>query len=236
MKAHELGHDNIVEVLTEAGADRTIVDDEGKGILFYCIYPSKRHLRCAQIALKHGADVNNCSLGGKPVFMVACEQAVNCSTMCLNILEREADPNETDEMGQLSFFSFYQNTYVIVSAEKNSVDTAKTYTDFKIVDLVQAKFDTLPKPKEKKGKGKAPAKPKQLQKPRWALCLHRGAERPLCTITTTEPFNCKTVPVKVLPSQDRHKDPESLGGWDFGSNCSRHNPERLGSSMKLKAK
>ncbi|MGH0149174.1 UNVERIFIED_CONTAM: hypothetical protein FKN15_062839 [Acipenser sinensis] len=97
MKAAELGHDNIVEALTEAGADMTIVDNEGKGILFYCIYPSKRHLRCAQIALKHGADVNNCSLGGKPVFMVACEQAVNCSTMCLNILEREADPNATDE-------------------------------------------------------------------------------------------------------------------------------------------
>ena len=33
-------------------------DNEGKGILFYCIQPTKRHLECLQIALKHGAGVN----------------------------------------------------------------------------------------------------------------------------------------------------------------------------------
>ena len=33
-------------------------DIEGKGILFYCIQPTKRHLECLQIALKHGASVN----------------------------------------------------------------------------------------------------------------------------------------------------------------------------------
>ncbi|MGH0152880.1 UNVERIFIED_CONTAM: hypothetical protein FKN15_053557 [Acipenser sinensis] len=44
-----------------------------------------------------------------------------------------------------------------------------------------------------------------------------GGERPLHRKTTTEPFNCKTVPVKALPSQDCRKDPESLGGRDFGS-------------------
>ncbi|MGH0144364.1 UNVERIFIED_CONTAM: hypothetical protein FKN15_016447 [Acipenser sinensis] len=41
-------------------------------------------------------------------------------------------------------------------------------------------------------------------------CLRRSLR-----ITATEPFNCKTVPVKALPSQDRRKDPETLGGWDF---------------------
>ena len=33
-------------------------DNDGKGILFYCIQPTKRHLECLQIALKHGAGVN----------------------------------------------------------------------------------------------------------------------------------------------------------------------------------
>lgn len=36
----------------------TVRDIEGKGILFYCIQPTKRHLECLQIALSHGASVN----------------------------------------------------------------------------------------------------------------------------------------------------------------------------------
>ena len=34
-------------------------DVDGKGILFYCIEPTKRHLECLQSALKHGASVEN---------------------------------------------------------------------------------------------------------------------------------------------------------------------------------
>ena len=37
---------------------KIVRDSEGKGILFYCIQPTKRHLECLQIALKHGATVN----------------------------------------------------------------------------------------------------------------------------------------------------------------------------------
>ena len=37
---------------------KLVRDSEGKGILFYCIQPTKRHLECLQIALKHGATVN----------------------------------------------------------------------------------------------------------------------------------------------------------------------------------
>ena len=37
---------------------KIVTDSEGKGILFYCIQPTKRHLECLQIALKHGATVN----------------------------------------------------------------------------------------------------------------------------------------------------------------------------------
>ena len=34
-------------------------DVDGKGVLFYCIEPTKRHLECLQLALKRGANVNN---------------------------------------------------------------------------------------------------------------------------------------------------------------------------------
>lgn len=97
MVAAEAGHDLTMEVLAEANADMTIVDKDGKGILYYCISPTMRHLHCLEIALAHGADVNNCSKEGKPVFLLACEQADACSEMCLQILERGADPNSKYE-------------------------------------------------------------------------------------------------------------------------------------------
>lgn len=93
MKATELGHDLVLQVLAEARADMTIVNKEGKGVLFYCISPTKRHLRCLQILLDCGADVNNTSKNGIPVLLVACEQARECKEMCLKLLERGANPN-----------------------------------------------------------------------------------------------------------------------------------------------
>nr|XP_008114260.1 PREDICTED: ankyrin repeat and EF-hand domain-containing protein 1 [Anolis carolinensis]XP_016851574.1 PREDICTED: ankyrin repeat and EF-hand domain-containing protein 1 [Anolis carolinensis] len=96
MKAAELGHDLALEVLVQAEADMTIVDAEGKGVLFYCILPTKRHNRCAQMALEFGADVNNCTTEGKPVFVQACEQAHEIKEMCMQFLERGANPNSTN--------------------------------------------------------------------------------------------------------------------------------------------
>ncbi|KAM7172903.1 ankyrin repeat and EF-hand domain-containing protein 1 isoform 1-T1 [Macrochelys suwanniensis] len=93
MKAAELGHDLALDKLAKAEADMTIVDNEGKGILFYCILPTKRHCRCVQIALEYGADVNNSTIDGKPVFLQACEQAHEIKETCLKFLERGADPN-----------------------------------------------------------------------------------------------------------------------------------------------
>uniref|UniRef100_A0A8C4WHE5 Ankyrin repeat and EF-hand domain containing 1 n=1 Tax=Gopherus evgoodei TaxID=1825980 RepID=A0A8C4WHE5_9SAUR len=93
MKAAELGHDLALDKLAKAEADMTIVDNDGKGILFYCILPTKRHFRCVQIALEYGADVNNCTIDGKPVFLQACEQAHEIKEICLKFLERGADPN-----------------------------------------------------------------------------------------------------------------------------------------------
>ena len=51
-----------------------------------------------QVGLKGNADVNNVSLAGVPVFLLACEQAPECATMCLRMLESGADPNATNEV------------------------------------------------------------------------------------------------------------------------------------------
>ncbi|MGH0142626.1 UNVERIFIED_CONTAM: hypothetical protein FKN15_076505 [Acipenser sinensis] len=40
-------------------------------------------------------------------------------------------------------------------------------------------------------------------------------------IITTEPINCKTLPVKAVLSQARRNDPQLLGGQDFGSKSMR---------------
>ncbi|NXC13217.1 ANKE1 protein, partial [Corythaeola cristata] len=93
MKAAALGHELVLDLLAKAKADMTAVDNEGKGVLFYCILPTRRHYRCMQIALDYGADVNNCTTDGKPVFLQACEQAHDIKEMCLNFLERGANPN-----------------------------------------------------------------------------------------------------------------------------------------------
>ncbi|XP_078086739.1 ankyrin repeat and EF-hand domain-containing protein 1 [Mustelus asterias] len=98
MIAAEVGHDRTLEALAEAHGDMTLVDKDGKGILYYCIAPTVRHLRCLEIALAHGADINNCSNNGKPVFLLACEQAAACTEMCLQILEKGADPNSRYEV------------------------------------------------------------------------------------------------------------------------------------------
>ncbi|KAK2509164.1 hypothetical protein MC885_010611 [Smutsia gigantea] len=93
MRAAELGHELSMEILAKAKADMSIVDNEGKGILFYCILPTKRHYRCALIALEHGADINNSSHEGKPIFLRACEEAHDVKDVCLTFLEKGANPN-----------------------------------------------------------------------------------------------------------------------------------------------
>ncbi|NXU60840.1 ANKE1 protein, partial [Horornis vulcanius] len=96
MKAAELGHEVILELLAKANADMTAVDNEGKGILFYCLSPTGRHTHCLQIALEYGADVNNCTTTGRSVLLQACEQAHEVKEMCLIFLEKGADPHATD--------------------------------------------------------------------------------------------------------------------------------------------
>ncbi|XP_043843491.1 ankyrin repeat and EF-hand domain-containing protein 1 isoform X1 [Dromiciops gliroides] len=93
MRAAELGHDLTMGKLARAQADMTIVDNEGKGILFYCLLPTKRHYRCVLIALDNGADVNNCTFEGKPIFLRACEEAHQIKEVCMRFLEKGANPN-----------------------------------------------------------------------------------------------------------------------------------------------
>ncbi|XP_070238090.1 ankyrin repeat and EF-hand domain-containing protein 1 isoform X3 [Bos mutus] len=103
MRAAELGHELSMEILAKAKADMTVVDNEGKGILFYCILPTKRHYRCALIALEHGADVNNCTCEGKPIFLRACEEAHDVKDVCLTFLEKGANPNAINTILKLLF-------------------------------------------------------------------------------------------------------------------------------------
>uniref|UniRef100_UPI003AAB4BB1 ankyrin repeat and EF-hand domain containing 1a n=1 Tax=Centroberyx gerrardi TaxID=166262 RepID=UPI003AAB4BB1 len=97
MLAAELGHDEMVALLAQNHANLRLLDAEGKGVLFYCIYPTKRHARCLQVALKCQADVNNVSVEGTHVFQLMCEKALDCAPMCLSMLEGGADPNATNQ-------------------------------------------------------------------------------------------------------------------------------------------
>ncbi|KAG7453785.1 ankyrin repeat and EF-hand domain-containing protein 1, partial [Solea senegalensis] len=97
MLAAELGNDTIVAVLAQSRADLRLQDAEGKGVLFYCIYPTKRHNRCLQVALKCQADVNNVSAQGTHVFQQMCEKAQQCTSMCLIMLDSGADPSATNQ-------------------------------------------------------------------------------------------------------------------------------------------
>uniref|UniRef100_A0A8C3MC94 Uncharacterized protein n=1 Tax=Geospiza parvula TaxID=87175 RepID=A0A8C3MC94_GEOPR len=96
MKAAELGYEAILELLATAKADMTAVDNEGKGILFYCLSPTVRHTHCLQIALDYGADVNSCTTTGRSLLLQACEQAHEVKDMCLIFLEKGADPHAKD--------------------------------------------------------------------------------------------------------------------------------------------
>ncbi|XP_033846530.2 ankyrin repeat and EF-hand domain-containing protein 1a [Periophthalmus magnuspinnatus] len=97
MMASELGNEAIVALLAQHHADMTLLDSEGKGVLFYCIYPTKAHTRCLQTAMKHQADANNVSASGSHVFQLMCENALECTPKCLLMLEGGADPNAANE-------------------------------------------------------------------------------------------------------------------------------------------
>lgn len=71
------------------------------GVLFYCMYPTKNHARCLQVALRYHADVNNVSQEGNHVFQMMCERAHESTPTCLTMLDEGADPNATNEVKNL---------------------------------------------------------------------------------------------------------------------------------------
>ena len=76
------------------------------GIINYCISSTQRHLRCLEIVLQKGANVNSKSNDGKPVFLFACETANENEDMCLMLLAKGADPNSKNDVCTTSFISF----------------------------------------------------------------------------------------------------------------------------------
>uniref|UniRef100_A0A8C1WM80 Ankyrin repeat and EF-hand domain containing 1b n=1 Tax=Cyprinus carpio TaxID=7962 RepID=A0A8C1WM80_CYPCA len=98
MLAAQLGYFNIVHLLITNHANVNITDEEGKGVLFYCVSPAKEHALCLQMALSCNANVNNVSNSGKPLLVFACENAKDCEDLCINILEKGADPNAVNQV------------------------------------------------------------------------------------------------------------------------------------------
>ncbi|XP_076801547.1 ankyrin repeat and EF-hand domain-containing protein 1-like isoform X1 [Clavelina lepadiformis] len=99
MKAADYGHDKTVELLAKAGADLRVKDSEERDVLYYCFSAStKRHRRCLDIVLAHGADVNNTAESAKPVLVTACEQSLENETMCLMLLEKGAKADAVNKI------------------------------------------------------------------------------------------------------------------------------------------
>jgi ankyrin repeat protein len=99
MRAAEFGHVQSLEKLVnnKPAPNLELTDIDGKGALFYCIAPTKRHARCAELIVQNGADVNNCSKAGQPALVQACETAHENEQLCLTMLEKSADPNSKNK-------------------------------------------------------------------------------------------------------------------------------------------
>ncbi|XP_074392699.1 ankyrin repeat and EF-hand domain-containing protein 1 isoform X6 [Zonotrichia albicollis] len=118
MKAAEQGFEAILELLATAKADMTAGDNEGKGVLFYCLVPTVRHTHCLEIALDYGADVNSCTTTGRSLLLEACENAHEVKDMCLIFLEKGADPHARDPI--LAIISGYGADLKLVAMSGNT--------------------------------------------------------------------------------------------------------------------
>ena len=58
----------------------------------------KKDVDMSRLLIRNGADVNNVSSEGKPAFLLLCEKALDCSIMCLSMLDKGADANATNQV------------------------------------------------------------------------------------------------------------------------------------------
>ena len=68
------------------------------GVIFYCLTPTDRHTECLEIALAHGANVNNVHNDGLPEIVAACETASDNEAMCLKLIAKKANVNAVNEV------------------------------------------------------------------------------------------------------------------------------------------
>jgi ankyrin repeat protein len=113
MRAAELGHVQALELLTKHKADPLFKDNQGKDVLFYCMSaPTNRHEKCLQIVLSIGANVNNKTVDGLPIFVEACKEANERKEMCMLLLENGSDPCGVDEVSIKVIF-YDENPFLI---------------------------------------------------------------------------------------------------------------------------
>ncbi|XP_063710850.1 ankyrin repeat and EF-hand domain-containing protein 1-like isoform X2 [Symsagittifera roscoffensis] len=95
MIAAEYGHVQVMKLLDSDSlkVNMKLKDESGRGVLFRSLAKTKRHLICADIAIRRGADTNNSDFEGISVLHEACIRASEVEDICIRLLEFGADPN-----------------------------------------------------------------------------------------------------------------------------------------------
>uniref|UniRef100_A0A3Q3R4L9 Ankyrin repeat and EF-hand domain containing 1a n=1 Tax=Monopterus albus TaxID=43700 RepID=A0A3Q3R4L9_MONAL len=96
-KMVNLGVENLINLTEPQDGIGVLHVAVSANVLFYCMYPTKRHTYCLQLALKYQADANNVSAKGTHVFQLICEKAQEWAHICLMMLDAGADPNTTNQ-------------------------------------------------------------------------------------------------------------------------------------------
>lgn len=83
------------------------------GILFYCILPTSRHTRCAEMVIENNADCNNVGNDGMPLLVLACFEANENEKICQLLLDHAADPNSVHPVSELFLISKQKQRFFI---------------------------------------------------------------------------------------------------------------------------
>ncbi|KAI3385789.1 hypothetical protein SNEBB_004155 [Seison nebaliae] len=97
MSAAEIGHVNSLELLCKAPADPNILNKHSETALFYTlslthrINDDDRHLKCAELLIEYGGNVNCVNSDGISLFNVACGLAKENASIILLLLNKGAN-------------------------------------------------------------------------------------------------------------------------------------------------